>query len=100
VRRLFAAIGRWLVAKTREPDVLQVHLINDEEQTSQYAQKTFEPPYDGPGHKLAWLSEMTGKSSIKPTRTQIYRPGEVGFMKTIKGDFGPSFIAPAPQGRR
>lgn len=100
MKRVFRAIAALFARLGREHEVLQLHLIDDEQGMFQLAQKTFRPPFDGPGDKLAWLSEMVKRSQIANPRHEVYTSGQRGFMLvTIKGDFGPTFLAPAKDSR-
>jgi len=93
MKRLLAALARFFARRARRPDVLQLHLIDDEERMFQLAQRTFEPPENTPGDKLAWMSVMQTRSQIKGARWEIYRPGDRGFIRVKEGgDFGPTFL--------
>jgi len=90
------AIARFFSRLGKRPDVLQLHLIDDERDIFQLAQKTFVAPRNTPGDKLAWYSEMCGKSHIQRPRSELYVPGDRGFIRLKeRGDFGPSFLVDA-----
>jgi hypothetical protein len=95
MRRLARAIAKILVRLSAEPNLLQVHFLDDERGVFQLAQQRFDPPNDSPGVKLAWLSEMRGRTTIVDPRVEVYRYGDRGFIHTAhKGNFGPTHLVP------
>jgi hypothetical protein len=83
VRRLVAALARFLHRLSQPPVLLQVHIANAED--LKVAQKLFERDAT-PGEKLAWASEQVEKAALRGGRmVGVYTPGDRGYIRMVRG---------------